>query len=211
MLLVVGGASAYGQHHVLVKTRTLSDLGMRGKAVFTVSFLGRGQGDDLMLLSGQRSGRPASLISHLYNLSLCMLYGLPGFIQQAGLHALINAKRESATMRDIYRRRRDLLVDALNSIELLDFKIPEAAMYLMVDVRKTGLSAGEFANVLFDETGVSTLDATAFGKCAEGFIRISFTLSDSQLRDACGRIKLFMSRFETGSSSARCRDSLSRP
>ena len=144
---------------------------------------------------------PAQLISHLYNVALCMLYGLPGFIQQAGLYALVNSRRESARMRDIYRRRRDLLVDALDSIELLDFKIPEAAMYLMVDVRKTGLSAGEFANALFDETGVSTLDATAFGKCAQGFIRISFTLSDSQLRDACGRIKLFMSRFETGLTS----------
>jgi len=135
---------------------------------------------------------PAQLIS-----SLCMLYGLPGFTQQAGLHALTTARHESAGMRDIYRRRRDLLVGELAPIESLDCNVPEAAMYLMVDVRKTGLSGREFANALFDETGVSTLDATAFGKCAEGFVRISFTLSEAQLTEACVRIKDFMQRLET--------------
>ncbi len=138
---------------------------------------------------------PETLIEHLYNVALCMLYGLPGFIQTAGLYALRQAKHEAADMCAIYRRRRDLLVTALNEIALLDCLVPQAAMYLMVDVRKTGLSAGEFANVLYRETGVATLDATTFGACAEGFIRISFTLSDAQLREACVRIERFMQRF----------------
>lgn len=139
---------------------------------------------------------PEELIDHLYNVSLCMLYGLPGFSQEAGLHALTEAKHEAANMRDIFHRRRDLLIDTIKDIDLLDFIVPEAAMYLMVDVRKTGLSAGEFANALYDATGVATLDATTFGAAAEGYIRVSFTLSEEQITCACTRLRRFMRRFE---------------
>lgn len=146
-------------------------------------------------MTGWRVGwiiAPQSLIPHLHNVALCMLYGLPGFIQQAGLYALTKGKHEAKQMRDTFQRRRDLLVAAIESIELLDYVVPEAAMYLMIDVRKTGLSSKDFANALYDETGVATLDATAFGECAAGFIRISFTLSEVQLTDAANRIKHFM-------------------
>ena len=146
---------------------------------------------------------PQALIEHLHNISLCMLYGLPGFIQEAGLHALTEAKSDAEKMRDIYRKRRDLLVKTIGDIDLLDYVVPEAAMYLMVDVRETGMQAGEFANALYDETGVAVLDATAFGKAAEGFVRVSFTLSEEQLTDACDRLARFMRRFESAAIGAQ--------
>ncbi|MEM7210005.1 MAG: aminotransferase class I/II-fold pyridoxal phosphate-dependent enzyme [Pseudomonadota bacterium] len=147
---------------------------------------------------------PVELTDHIYNLSLCMLYGLPGFSQEAALHALTDAKHEAARMRDIYLKRRDILVAAIGEIDLLDCLVPQAAMYLMVDVRKTGMPANEFATALYDATGVSTLDATAFGRAAEGYLRVSFTLSEDSLREACRRIKGFMQRFQnlSGESAA---------
>ena len=50
----------------------------------------------------------------------------------------------------------------------------------------------DFANQLYEHTGVSVLDATAFGACAAGYVRVSFTLSEAQLSDACQRIRQFL-------------------
>ena len=121
-----------------------------------------------------------------------MLYGLPGFIQQAGLYALEHCQDDSRNMRDIYRQRRDKLIHALATIPGLRALRPDAGMFLMVDVRQTGLSGAEFARRLYQSTGVSVLDATAFGTGISGFIRISYTVADTLLDEAILRIRQFV-------------------
>ena len=69
---------------------------------------------------------------------------------------------------------------------------PEAGMFLLVDVRGTGLSASDFAWGLFRAEGVSVLDATAFGPSAAGFVRISYTLGEAELMEGCARIGRFV-------------------
>ena len=135
---------------------------------------------------------PKELIGHLDNLLLCMLYGLPGFIQAAALKALELDEQVVGHARELYRRRRDLVVEGLRNVPLLKCKVPEAGMFMLVDVRETGLSSTDFAWQLFRATGVSVLDASAFGASTTGFVRISFTVSDAALSDACGRIAGFI-------------------
>ncbi|MDH5354299.1 MAG: aminotransferase class I/II-fold pyridoxal phosphate-dependent enzyme [Gammaproteobacteria bacterium] len=146
-------------------------------------------------MSGWRVGwaiAPAGLVDNLEKLALCMLYGLPGFIQQASLYALLNCEQDMLDMREIYQRRRDLLVDKFSAIPGLKALKPDAGMFLMVDVRGTGLSAPEFVKQLYDQTRVSVLDATAFGASAAGFVRVSYTVEDSLLDDAMKRIACFI-------------------
>jgi aspartate/methionine/tyrosine aminotransferase len=138
---------------------------------------------------------PQALIGHLDNLLLCMLYGLPGFIQAAALKALELDEQVVGEGRALYRRRRDLVVEGLRHVPLLKCKVPEAGMFMLVDVRETGLSSTDFAWQLFRETGVAVLDASAFGASTAGFVRISFTVSDAALSDACGRIAGFIERL----------------
>jgi aspartate/methionine/tyrosine aminotransferase len=138
---------------------------------------------------------PQALIGHLDNLLLCMLYGLPGFIQAAALKALELDEQVVGEGRALYRRRRDLVVEGLRHVPLIKCKVPEAGMFMLVDVRETGLSSTDFAWQLFRETGVAVLDASAFGASTAGFVRISFTVSDSALSDACGRIAGFIERL----------------
>ncbi|MCH7882607.1 MAG: aminotransferase class I/II-fold pyridoxal phosphate-dependent enzyme [Proteobacteria bacterium] len=135
---------------------------------------------------------PTALIRNLEKLSLCMLYGLPGFIQQAGYYALKNAGKDRDAMRDIYRQRRDLLLREFESIPELKALKPDAGMFLMVDVRGTGLSAPDFVQQLYQYCGVSVLDATAFGASAEGFVRISYTIAEADLLEASRRIRAFI-------------------
>ncbi|MGC5703653.1 aminotransferase class I/II-fold pyridoxal phosphate-dependent enzyme [Pseudomonas sp. NFXW11] len=146
-------------------------------------------------MTGWRVGwvvAPPALVGHLDNLLLCMLYGLPGFIQEAALKALELDEEVIGSAREVYRRRRDLVVAGLKQVQLLDCREPQAGMFMLVDVRRTGLSSMDFAWQLFRATGVSVLDAQAFGASAEGFVRISFTVADEVLKDACQRIAGFV-------------------
>ena len=148
-------------------------------------------------MTGWRLGwtvAPTELIGHLENLALCMLYGLPGFVQSAGVHALGAARDEPARMREIYRHRRDLLLAALGDIPGLRCEPPQAGMFLLVDVRASGLGSGEFARRLYADCGVSVLDARAFGAATDGYVRISFTDDDARLSEGCRRIADFMRR-----------------
>ncbi|NMX64776.1 aminotransferase class I/II-fold pyridoxal phosphate-dependent enzyme [Pseudomonas sp. WS 5059] len=146
-------------------------------------------------MTGWRVGwvvAPTTLVGHLDNLLLCMLYGLPGFIQEAAIKALELDDEVVSDARTVYRRRRDLVVAGLGDIADLDCRVPQAGMFMLVDVRRTGLSSMDFAWQLFRATGVSVLDAQAFGASAEGFVRISFTVADDTLKDACQRIAGFV-------------------
>lgn len=134
---------------------------------------------------------PAELQPHFYNLGLAMLYGLPGFIQEAGRVAVAEHQGDVAEMREIYRRRRDRAV--LELAEAVDLPVlsPEAGMFVMVDVRAHDDDAAAWARRLYDATGVSVLDAGAFGSAAAGWVRLSFTTSDELLAEGCRRIVAF--------------------
>lgn len=146
-------------------------------------------------MTGWRSGwliGPKQLIKHAENLALCVLYGLPGFVQQAALVAVEQSDIITGEMREVYRRRRDLVMGQLTQIPGLNVIPAEAGMFLMLDIRATGLSGRDFAWALLRETGVSVLDATAFGPSAAGHVRISFAQDDASLKEACQRIDQFM-------------------
>ncbi len=181
----VYAALSFGAPHVSIASLP----GMLERTV-TVGSLSKSQA-----MTGWRCGwmiGPEALIAHAEHLSLCMLYGLPGFVQQAAITALTTARDEMDAMREIYRRRRDLVVEALSQAPQLAIVAPQAGMFLMIDVRGTGLSSAEFAWGMFRQEGVSVLDATAFGASAAGFLRLSYTLGEAELVEGCRRIRRFV-------------------
>jgi aspartate/methionine/tyrosine aminotransferase len=146
-------------------------------------------------MTGWRMGwivGPTGLIDHVHNLSMAMLYGLPTFLQRGAVVALEQDLAEVETMRATYQRRRDAAVARLNQVPGLSCHSPDAGMFMMLDVRGTGLSSGDFSQKLYDATGVAVLDATAFGKSAAGHVRVSFVADDDSLEEACRRISGFV-------------------
>lgn len=145
-------------------------------------------------MTGWRAGwlvGPKELIHHVGNLGLTNQYGLPPFIQNAQALALETHVPEVAEMREAYRRRRDLVLAALGQLPGIVCRKPAAGMFMLADVRGTGLTANDYAWRLFRETGVAVLDATAFGKAAAGHLRISFAMDEMTLSEACRRIAAF--------------------
>ncbi len=146
-------------------------------------------------MTGWRIGwtiAPKRLSPHFENLTLCMLYGIPGFVQEAAILALTSQRAASKTMRDTYKKRRDLVCSELSRASNLPLLKPEAAMYVMADVRGYGLSSAAFCKALYKATGVSVLDTAAFGESANGWIRISYTLGEDTLTEGCRRIVGFL-------------------
>jgi arginine:pyruvate transaminase len=133
---------------------------------------------------------PKALSDHLVNLSLSMLFGLPDFVQKAAQVALEKDLPEVAQMREEYRLRRDLVCDRLLDCPGLQPIRPDGGMFVMVDVRQTGLGAQAFAELLLEGYGVSVLPGEAFGPSAAGHIRIGLVVDRVRLADACARIAL---------------------
>jgi arginine:pyruvate transaminase len=61
-------------------------------------------------------------------------------------------------------------------------------MFLMLDVRETGVSSIEFARSLLAEQNVSLLPGEGFGASQAGFLRLSYCVDEAQLAVAAGRI-----------------------
>ena len=146
-------------------------------------------------MPGWRAGwlvGPAPLVRHVESLAMCMLYGLPGFIQEAALTALGVAPAAEARMREYCASRRDLLVAGLDRIPGIRCCVPDAGMFLLVDVQGTGLTGHEFMTELYRAEQVSVIDGGAFGKGTRGFVRVCFAADEAQLREACVRIRRFV-------------------
>ncbi len=151
-------------------------------------------------MTGWRLGwtvAPAPVTEALGKLALCMSFGNPSFTQSALAAWLERDLPELAEMKQAYRRRRDLVFQRLAGVPGLGPHNPEAGMFMMVDVRGTGLGAKDFAWRLLEAKGVSVLPNDPFGPSAAGHVRISIALDEAKLGEACGRIAEFVEEEET--------------
>ena len=71
-------------------------------------------------------------------------------------------------------------------------------MFVMIDVRGTGLGAEDFAWRLLEKQGVAVLPADTFGPSAAGHVRITFAVADAKLAEACNRIVAFVDEIGRG-------------
>lgn len=58
------------------------------------------------------------------------------------------------------------------------------------------MTSEEFANRLLREEKVAVVPGTAFGRCGEGFLRISYAYSLESLKEALGRLAHFVRRLD---------------
>jgi len=142
-------------------------------------------------MSGWRVGwvvGPCALATHLCNLAMAMLFGLPEFVMRAACVALEQHPVVVGHMRETYRQRRDRVCAALADCPGVRAHRPAGGMFVMVDIRATGLSAQAFAQRLLIEEGVSLLPGEAFGPSAAGHVRLALVLAAEQLEEVCRRV-----------------------
>jgi arginine:pyruvate transaminase len=145
-------------------------------------------------MPGWRAGwlvGPPAFARHAEALALCMLYGLPGFIQEAALTAIGMHLEAEDAVRSYCASRRDVLLAGLDGLPGLRCAAPQAGMFMLVDVQGTGLTGYEFMRRLYESERVSVLDGGAFGPQTRFHVRIFFAAEEAALREACIRIRRF--------------------
>jgi aspartate/methionine/tyrosine aminotransferase len=134
---------------------------------------------------------PSELAAHAESLSMCMLFGLPGFIQEAALVALSIASETERHLREFLDVRRERFVAGLKGVPNIRVSAPQAGMFLLLDVSDTGLSGYEFMRALYERRKVSVLDGAAFGRQTAHFVRLCFATDAATIDAACARIHQF--------------------
>jgi arginine:pyruvate transaminase len=146
---------------------------------------------------GFRSGwaiGPAEFCTRLLAVSETMLFGGQPFIADMTAYALDNPIATAAIMRQSYMARAARFAEALSHAPGLVPLPPEAGMFIVVDVSDTGMSGEEFAWALLREELVAVMPGSSFGNAAEGYIRLSLTVPDAHIDEACRRIAALAAR-----------------
>jgi aminotransferase len=109
----------------------------------------------------------------------------------AACEALVAGRKSVEEMKREYRRRREFVVSALNDLGL-NCTMPQGAFYAFPSIKKTSLSALDFARGLLKEQKVAVVPGTAFGSRYDDYIRISYASSMENLKEALSRIAAFL-------------------
>jgi aspartate/methionine/tyrosine aminotransferase len=88
-----------------------------------------------------------------------------------------------------YRKRMFYAADRITEIPKISvINPPKGSFYLFINIRETGLSSEEAADMLLRKAHVLTLPGNAFGACGEGYLRIACVCGVEVLKEAFDRI-----------------------
>ncbi len=135
---------------------------------------------------------PAPLVDPLARLIVNSTSCVPPFVQLAGVAALEGPQDAVDAMVAEFRRRRDVLVPALNAIDGISCVEPQGAFYAFPNVGALPLSADDFADRLLTEAGVALLAGSAFGEHGRQHVRISYAASLESIERAVERVGAFV-------------------
>ena len=123
--------------------------------------------------------------------------------QAAAVEALNGDQSFLKTRAEVFKKRRDYVVNALNKINGVSCKMPEGAFYVFPNCSgiigkktKNGKildNDEDVVTALLEDAGVAVVQGSAFG--LEGYFRISYATSDELLSSACDRISEFCSEL----------------
>ncbi len=116
------------------------------------------------------------------------------FTQPAAVEALTGPQDSRRTMIAEFKKRRDLALDLVNDIPGLECNKPDGAFYLFPKY-DIDMKSADLAERLLQEGHVAVTPGRAFGPAGEGFFRISYATSESQIIEGFSRIKKGLARL----------------
>jgi len=126
------------------------------------------------------------------------------FVQHAGIAALEQGAPAVATMRASYAKRRVRLVEGLRRIGFGIPHLPQGAFYALADARPLGFhDSRDFAFRLLEHAHVGVTPGVDFGAAAEGWLRVSYSVSEDVIDEALERIEAALPALQvTGEGTA---------
>jgi len=138
---------------------------------------------------------PPDYVDAVNRLAQNVLICAPNFVQDAGVAALETPADRLDEIRETYRERRDLLVDAVEDWGLDLGYTPQGAYYLLADVSDLPGDALDVAD-LFLEAGVAVTPGVDFGDAAADYLRFSYATDAAAIETAIERIDALLATVE---------------
>ena len=157
-------------------------------------FLAIGSFSKTYSMTGWRCGfviGTKDLIAPMALLQEGLTSSLPGFVQEAAVAAIEGPQTAVEEMVASYARRRELMVERINAVEGLSLLRPAATFYAWVNVSEWGLDSWELATQLLEKHNLATIPGSAFGPAGEGYLRLTFAVSEDTINTACDRLEAF--------------------
>jgi aspartate/methionine/tyrosine aminotransferase len=114
------------------------------------------------------------------------------FVQWAGIAALKDAHKEVQEMREIYNRRRQIMLKRLKEMELKVAVEPTGAFYILVNARHYAADSYKLAFAILEKARVGVTPGIDFGSQAEGFLRFSYTNSLEKIEQGLERLQRYL-------------------
>lgn len=149
----------------------------------------------LFAMTGWRLGwavLPEPLVRTVRNLQQNLFISASDFAQIAAVAALTQCDEQLEAMRSAYDRRRRLLLRDLEKWGLHPAARPQGAFYVLVDVSPWTRDVLSFVLQLLEDTGVAVTPGTDFGAAGEGFIRLSYAVSEDDLEEGIDRLGRYL-------------------
>ncbi len=136
---------------------------------------------------------PKEIIAAMTKIHQYTIMCVPITSQMAACEALHVGKKSVDEMRREYKRRREFIISRLNDLGL-HCQRPQGAFYAFPSIKKSKLSALDFAQKLLKEEKVAVVPGTAFGAEYKDYVRMSYASSYDNLKEALTRIENFLAR-----------------
>lgn len=140
---------------------------------------------------------PKAILEQMLKIHQFAIMCAPTTSQYAAVEALKNGDPDVEKMREEYDGRRRYLLHCFREMGMECFE-PYGAFYMFPSIQKFGMTSEEFAEKLLASEKVAVVPGTAFGAGGEGFIRVSYASSLSDLKKAAEHIGRFIERLERG-------------
>ena len=143
-------------------------------------------------MTGWRLGAvtgPAEIISKMGLLLETTSSCVSPFIQKAGIEALTGDQEPINRMIDEFRKRRDIIVEELNNLPGIKCLKPKGAFYVFPNIKRTGLTSQEFADLMLEKAGVALCPGHYFGENGEGYVRLCYAASVVNIKEGIQRMR----------------------
>ena len=144
-------------------------------------------------MTGWRVGNiiaPDYIIRTIQQINENVVFTAPSISQRAAIYALRNRETVQPEMVAEYKKRMFFAAEKINEIPKMSVICPpKGSFYLFINIKKSGLTSEEAADVILRKAHVLMLPGNAFGNCGEGYLRIACTVGVDKLGEAMDRIK----------------------
>jgi alanine-synthesizing transaminase len=133
------------------------------------------------------------LLAALARVKSYLDYGAYTPIQVAAAAALNGPDDCIREMREIYRKRRDALVESFGKAGW-DVPVPQASMFAWVPIPEKFRHLGslEFSKLLIEKAEVAVAPGIGFGEHGDDFVRIAIVENEQRIRQAARNVGRFL-------------------